>query len=289
MKELDLITFLEAIDEPGRALRGDDCGELPWSAPSLLASTDMLIDGVHFLSTVHSPEQIARKALGVNISDVSAMAGTPQAVLLSLAINRDDPPNFAKNFLKAFSRLCNLYEIVLLGGDTNFANSKTSISVTILGTPHPFGSIKRSGALKGDSIFVSGPLGGSLRSDRHLNPPNRSELARQLGSLGGVHSMIDISDGLATDLRHILKSSKCGANIFCSKIPLHPDALNLNSAFVDGEDYELLFTANPSFRAQIEQLNCIEIGIITDRENSFLLTNSDGSNEECLLKGFEHS
>jgi thiamine-monophosphate kinase len=288
MKELDLISTLETLDEPGRALRGDDCGELAWTAPSLLASSDMLIDGVHFLSHIHSPEQIARKSLGVNVSDIAAMAGTPQAVLLSLALNRDDPPGFAEAFLKSFSKFCSEAQIVLLGGDTNFTSSKTVISVTILGTPHPSGSIRRSGARVGDLIFVSGPLGGSLKSDRHLSPPNRSKLAQSLGGLGGVRSMIDLSDGLATDLRHILKASKCGAIVYADKIPLHSDALNLESAFIDGEDYELLFTACPTFQCQISNLNCVEIGIITPQENSFLLSNPDGTTKECTLKGFEH-
>lgn len=288
MKELDLISTLESLDGPGRVLRGDDCGELAWTASSLLASTDMLIDGVHFLSHIHSPEQIARKSLGVNVSDVAAMAGTPQAVLISLALNRDDPPGFAEAFIRSFSIFCNQAQIVLLGGDTNFTSSKTAISVTILGTPHPKGSLKRSGACVGDSIFVSGPLGGSLRSDRHLSPPNRTKLAQTLGDSGGVRSMIDLSDGLATDLRHILKASKCGAIVYADKIPLHSDALNLESAFIDGEDYELLFTACPTFQNQFSKLHCIEIGVITHQENSFFISNPDGTSKECTLNGFEH-
>jgi thiamine-monophosphate kinase len=267
---------------------GDDCGELPWPASSLLASTDMIMDGEHFISALHSPEQIANKALGVNISDVSAMAGTPKAVLLSMAIQRRST-DFAPRFVLEFIRLCDQKGIVLLGGDTNFTDSPTTISVTILASPHMGGSIRRDGARAGDRIFVTGKLGGSLASNRHLNPPDRSKLAQQLADTGLLTSMIDISDGVASDLRHILAQSQCGAEIFTSKIPLHEDVLDFAQALTDGEDFELLFTAEiPAGSTAIENLGAIEIGVVTNSPNLFELIYDNGKKEKCLWKGFEH-
>ena len=267
---------------------GDDCGELLWPASSLLASTDMILDGEHFKSASHSPEQIAHKAMGVNLSDVSAMAGTPKAVLLSMAIQRQ-LPEFAPRFLKEFLKICDQKGIVLLGGDTNFTDSATTLSVTILASPHPGGSIRRDGARAGNRIFVTGKLGGSLASGRHLSPPDRSKLAHQLADTGFLTSMIDISDGLATDLRHILVQSHCGAEIFTSKIPLHEGVHDVEQALTDGEDFELLFTAQvPEGSKAMETLGAIEIGIITDTPHLFELINEKGEKQVCSWKGYEH-
>lgn len=267
---------------------GDDCGELLWPAASLLASTDMIMDGEHFKSALHSPEQIASKAIGVNVSDVSAMAGTPRAVLLSMAIQRQ-LPEFAPRFLREFLKICDQKGLILLGGDTNFTDSATTISVTILASPHPGGSIRRNGAKAGDRIFVTGKLGGSLASHRHLNPPDRSMLARQLADTGLITSMIDISDGLATDLRHILAQSQCGAEIVASKIPLHDGVSDVKQAFTEGEDFELLLTAKVAEGSKVmEDLGAIEIGVITSKPELFELINNEGQKEECFWKGYEH-
>jgi thiamine-monophosphate kinase len=283
------IISLLPVDRQGSIIPiGDDCGEISWPENSLLASTDMIVDGEHFLSSVHSPEQVAKKALGVNISDVSAMAGTPKAVLVSLAIQRS-LIDFAPRFMVEFIKICQEKNIILIGGDTNFTNSPSSISVTILGTPHPKGSILRRGAIPGDRIFVSGKLGGSLNSNRHMDPPDRSQLARELADSGLISSMMDISDGLATDLRQILSQSHCGAEIHLSLLPLNEDVKSFKQAFTDGEDFELLFTVRPSPNLDaLRLLGCIEIGVITNSPELLAIVYEDGKKEFCDWRGFEH-
>ena len=288
MNELNLISLLPMNSQQLVIPIGDDCGEITWGGANLLASCDLLIDGEHFDSKVHSPEQVAFKALRVNISDIAAMAGKPVAVMLAVGFSRHLPDDFPSLFLKHFSNFCASDAVVLLGGDTNFTDGPTNIAVTILGSPHALGSVKRSGARIGDDIFVSGQLGGSYESNRHLSPRNLTTLAEKIADTGGVHAMIDLSDGLATDLRHILKASQCGAKLNLNQIPLHPDVAQVESALVDGEDFELCFAAAPNFRLELTNLGCVRIGVVTDKIGVLELEDQENRVFVSELRGFEH-
>lgn len=288
MNERELVDLLPKEQYGVLIPIGDDCGEIEWPSSSLLASCDLLIDGEHFDTTVHSPEQIAFKCLRVNISDIAAMAGKPVTVLLAVAFSRKLPGDFGNRFLKSFSRCCEADGVVLLGGDTNFCDGPSTISVTIIGQPHAKGSVKRSGARVSDDIYVTGPLGGSLKSGRHMRPPRRIELAQKIVDSIQVHSMIDLSDGLATDLRHILKEGHVGAKLYLSMIPMHADVERVEEALTDGEDFELCFTASREARSILSRLGCHRIGEIIDVPEKIFLEGESGKLEIFELLGFEH-
>ena len=190
---------------------------------SVLFASDMLMDGVHFnLKEIH-PSWVGAKAVRVNLSDIAAMAGTPLSITVSLALPRIGGASIGQEVMEGVATTCRAYGLTIAGGDTNTWNGPLVISVAILGLPHHKQSLTRHGAQVGDEIFVSGPLGGSLHSGRHLCPEPRLDLARLLREKYAVTSMMDLSDGLGSDLRHILRASNVGACLERRWIPLHRD------------------------------------------------------------------
>lgn len=270
--EFDLIEQIKAeIKLPSGMLGiGDDCAILPQQTNmQTLVSTDMLIEGQHFLLDKISPYQLGWKSAAVNISDIAAMGGRATASFLSISLPKSLDSIFLGQFIRGYLELSDRFNCTLLGGDTTSSPSLICINVTVLGTCEQGKALKRSGAKPGDIICVTGTLGDSAAGlkqileqkdykntdfliKRHLQPIPRVEYGLELATNEGVHSMMDISDGIASDLRHILKASGVGAQIDCSKLPLSEqlrqscelygwDALEL--ALEGGEDYELLFTA----------------------------------------------
>jgi len=232
---------------------GDDCAALALRPGEiLLATTDMLMDGRHFLLDLHGAEAAGYKALGVNVSDIAAMAGLPIAALVAVALPRDRAEAVGEGLNRGVRVMADRFGIELIGGDTNAWDGPLVISVTVLGVASRQGIVTRSGARAGDAILVTGPLGGSLESGRHLRVEPRVELARQIQELAPIHAMIDISDGLVGDLGHILEESGGpGAVLEAEAIPIHEDAQRaalaggrgaLERALGDGEDFELCLT-----------------------------------------------
>ena len=233
---------------------GDDCALIDLGLPErwLLFKTDAVVEGIHFTKTA-APEKIGHKALGRCLSDVAAMAGTPTHALITLALPADFDAGFLERIYAGIKTLANRHGVAIVGGETTINPERMLISASVLGTVTRGKSPLRSGAKAGDAIFVTGELGGSL-SGKHLEFEPRLSEARWLAENFSIHAMMDISDGLAGDLRHILKASKVGAELLSDAIPTSRAAKlvaradssakpPLLAALTDGEDFELLFTA----------------------------------------------
>ncbi len=232
---------------------GDDAALLsPTPGEEIIVTTDMLMDGRHFIVGQTPPELIGRKALAVNLSDIAAMGGRPLAAFISWALPRQGGRDLAQALFKGMAELAESFEIAIAGGDTNSWDGPLVINITLVGETVGRRRILRSGARVGDWIFVTGPLGGSLLSGRHLTFTPRVREALDLVQRVQVSSMLDLSDGIASDLRHILHQSGVGATLDARAIPIHsdvdrtlPEREQLRRALTDGEDFELLFTVSP--------------------------------------------
>ncbi|WP_417383964.1 thiamine-phosphate kinase [Gimesia sp.] len=278
---------------------GDDTAILkPPANSELLLATDMLMEGAHFTFPPATPELAGRKALAVNLSDIAAMGGTPHSALVSLALPRSKGPEFAKAVMQGIMDLAAEFETQLAGGDTNSWDGPLVINVAIIGIADQSQAIQRSGAQPGDWIFVTGTLGGSLDS-HHLTFQPRVREAATLRDTVTIKSMIDVSDGLASDLQHILTESGVGAVIQSRQIPIShnvspdlTDAKRLQKALSDGEDFELLFTVSPEEGQRLRDQNPLaipltHIGEITAGQGA-LLQQADGSTTSLENTGWKH-
>lgn len=237
---------------------GDDCAVLPVAdGDALLFTADLLNEGVHFLRRATSARELGGKALAVNLSDIAAMGGRPVATLLSLALPPDAGETWAEEFMEGYRTLSERYGVALVGGDTTRSGQGITINVTAIGRA-PLSCIKRrSAARPGDVLFTTGALGASgaglrdLLAGRldtpaaveHRNPRPQVEEGLWLGMRREVHAMMDLSDGLASDLRHILDRSGVGAEVLLERIPV-AEGSDLQTAACGGEDYKLLLTAD---------------------------------------------
>lgn len=232
---------------------GDDCAVLDAGVPDrlLLFKTDAVVEGVHFTSAA-PPEKIGHKALGRCLSDIAAMAGTPTAALVTIGLPRDFKPEFVEAVYVGLNALARRHDVAVVGGETTTNPGGIFISVALIGWVPRGKGVLRSGAEAGDALFVTGELGGSL-AGKHLDFEPRLVEARWLAQHFPVHAMLDISDGLAGDLRHILTASRVGAELLATSIPISREARQaakggssakpaLLAALTDGEDFELLFT-----------------------------------------------
>ncbi len=257
MSEFDIIARLTG-SLPSNATvvagAGDDCAVLESGQPGryLLFKTDAVVEGIHFTPEA-MPEQIGHKALGRCLSDIAAMAGKPIAALVTLALPKDFKTEFIERIYAGMNRLAQRHGVAIAGGETTSNPERLLISISLLGEVQKDRCILRSGAKDGDALFVSGELGGS-RSGKHLDFEPRLAEAQWLSSHFPIHAMIDLSDGLAGDLRHILKRSGVGAELLARAIPISRAARlqaraesaakpPLLAALTDGEDFELLFAA----------------------------------------------
>jgi thiamine-monophosphate kinase len=232
---------------------GDDCAVLDAGVPDrlLLFKTDAVVEGVHFASDT-PPEKIGHKALGRCLSDIAAMAGTPTAALITIGLPRDFKPEMVEAIYTGMNALARRHQVAIVGGETTISPERIFISVSLLGWVPRGKGVLRSAAEAGDAIFVTGELGGSL-AGKHLEFEPRLVEARWLAQQFSLHAMLDISDGLAGDLRHILEASRVGAELLATSIPISREARlaakasssakpALLAALTDGEDFELLFT-----------------------------------------------
>ena len=278
---------------------GDDTAVLnPTGAVATLSTVDLLMEGVHFTFPPASPEQAGRKALAVNLSDIAAMAGRPLAATVGVALPRHYGIEFAQKLHTGLQSLADEYDVSVVGGDTNIWDGPLVISVAVTGETTGDGPVLRSGARPGDWLFVTGDLGGSL-SGHHLSFEPRIVEAQQLHRAVDLHAMIDVSDGLAADLSHLLEESSVGAVIFADQIPLGSAAHSrtdtstpLERALSDGEDFELLFcTSAEDGRRLLEQApfktRLTRIGEVTPVRRSELIA-SDGTRRPLVNSGWKH-
>ncbi|MFA5146164.1 MAG: thiamine-phosphate kinase [Candidatus Omnitrophota bacterium] len=273
---------------------GDDTAVIRWTKDKyLLFTCDMLVEDVHFKRSGATPFEIGWKALARNVSDIAAMGGAPRYALVSAAIDPDLPVSFADGVYKGMRSLAGMCGINIVGGDTS-ASGRVVIDVSLIGEVKKGDLVLRSGAVRGDAILVTGGLGGSIKG-RHLRFMPRLEESRSLVRDFKVHSMIDISDGLALDLRRLLKASSAGARICAGAVPLSGAARSLEDALYGGEDFELLFTmAAPEaarlFRSALPRMKTpvTLIGEVTDKRYGCRLIDEYGREKPLKPKGYLH-
>lgn len=270
---------------------GDDCAVLPRrDGRDTLVSTDMLVEGTHFLRGDIPPYALGWKSAAVNLSDIAAMGGNPLGTFLSLALPACLDGAWIDEFLRGYAAVSERFGAALLGGDTTASPDRICINVAVLGECPSGSARKRSDARPGDLVCVTGTLGdsaGGLKAilegaerdadvrtlvDRHYLPIPRIDEGLRLAAASGVHAMMDISDGIGSDLSHILEASGAGAEVDVRTLPLSPalkrvcdhlgwDATQL--AVSGGEDYELLFTIDPEAEATLDVPHTV-IGRITE-------------------------
>ncbi len=258
---------------------GDDAAVIATGSKTLLVTTDILIEGIHFNRSWIHPYTLGKKSLMVNLSDIAAMGGTPKVFLLSLGLPGNLPFSFVSAFYRGLREGAKRFHVDLVGGDTSLSR-KIVINVCLLGEGKTDEILYRKGAKVGDDLYVSGTVGDSslglelLRDKsprnkpiglirKHLSPCPRVELGQALSRRGRATSMIDVSDGLLIDTTHLLEQSGMGGRIWRDCIPvsrLYRKYAPLYSkdpyrfALCGGEDYELLFTAPASAKARIRSL-----------------------------------
>lgn len=276
---------------------GDDAAVVSASGPGLVA-VDMLMEGVHFTIPPVSPRDVGRKALAVNLSDIAAMAGIPRWAVVAVALPRGRGFEFARELHAGALDLAREFDLSLAGGDTNSWDGPLVIAVTVFGEATARGAVLRSGAQPGDWILVTGALGGSLNCG-HFSFIPRVREALALHEAADLHAMIDISDGLAADLYHILDESGVGARLRADAIPIAGEAHRaaggrtpLDHALGDGEDFELLFTVSPDAGARLLARPPIEaplahIGEIVEGAGCELIL-PDGARQPLERSGWEH-
>lgn len=293
---------------------GDDGAVLRVPAPAadadrseedarIVVVTDMLLDGVHFDLREIAPSLAGRKAVAVNLSDLAAMGCVPTAAFVSIAVPRNSATSaeqFLESLYSGLEKIVAQYDFTLAGGDTNSWNGPFAINVCLTGTPAGGRPVLRSGAKPGDRLFVTGSLGGSLASGRHLTFEPRVDFARWLVKATTVSAMMDLSDGLSVDLHRMMEASQTGAILFADSIPIHDDvpmqlpaSQRVHAALSDGEDFELLICVPESEaealleKAKTSNHHLHDIGRITDGTGVQIQTLS-GEIQDLKPTGWQH-
>ena len=314
--EFDLIGRYFSRNSPSALLGVGDDGALVQPRPdmTLVVSTDMLLEGRHFLPGT-DPKRLGHKALAVNLSDLAAMGADARWALLAIALPEANEA-WVAGFAKGFFALADVYGVDLIGGDTT--RGPLAISITIMGEVPPHLALRRDGALAGDDIWLSGDTGEAALALAHIQgrvkladaefaqclarldlPEPRLELG---GRLRGIaHSAIDVSDGLLADLAHILQSSGVAADVVLDNLPrtaalatCGDPALARDCQLAGGDDYELLFTAPTRYRAELAALSqeinlpLTRIGAIVAGEPLVTVRDAGGQPVPVAHRGFDH-
>lgn len=300
----DIAAMFGTLPHHGFEPIGDDCTVLPMGEEAIVMTTDMLVEDIHFLRGASTAEEVGEKSLMVNISDVAAMGATPIATLLSIALPESAQGEWAEGFMRGYYEASKRENVALVGGDTTASRDRISINVVAIGRA-PMTNIKRRSAAKvGDVIAVTGKLGISSKglvdimfgdlhttaAKAHRRGHARTTEGVWLGGRNEVHAMMDISDGIASDIKHIMELSNVGATIELSHIPTDYD---IRYATTGGEDYELLLTVEAAeFEAVARALmeatgtTLTAIGTITAQKELTWLDN--GMPTDMEIRGFEH-
>lgn len=305
---------------------GDDAAVLYFGENEVLTTTDLLLEGVHFDIRYVPLKHLGYKAAVVNFSDIYAMGGTPRQILVSLGVSSRFTVENIEELYSGIRLACEIYGVDLVGGDTSASMTGLIISVTCIGEVERGKSIKRSGAKPTDLICVSGDLGAAYMGlqllerenhvaasagkdfqpdfsgkeyilERQLKPEARKDIIEALKNEGITPtSMIDVSDGLSSELLHLCKASKVGCRIYEDKIPidfqtaLMAEELNMNlvtAAMNGGEDYELLFTVPLIDKEKLDHLKGVSlIGYVTEEKLGASLVSRDGNELPIQAQGW---
>jgi thiamine-monophosphate kinase len=306
---------------------GDDCAVMDYNDSRVLVSTDLLMEGVHFDLTYVPLKHLGYKAAVVNFSDIYAMNGTPQQIVVALGVSKRFTVEHLEELYSGIKLACDIYGVDLVGGDTTSSRSGLTISITCIGSATNEEIVYRSGAKETDLICVSGDLGAAYMGlqllereklasvgiedfqpqfqgkeyliERQLKPEARKDLIAELKNKS-IHptSMIDISDGLSSELLHICKESGVGCRIYEDKIPIDyqtaimAEELNMNlvtAALNGGEDYELLFTIPLHLYEQVKNNEYFKvIGHITKNDLGCAMITRDGNEVQLKAQGWNH-
>lgn len=305
---------------------GDDAAVVDHLNQQTVISTDMLVEGVHFDLMYSSLRHIGYKAIAVNISDIYAMNAQPSQVTVSIAVSNRFSIEALEELYEGIMMCCKRYNVDLIGGDTTSSTSGLIISVTAIGTVQENKFVTRSGANAGDILCVSGDLGASylglqiLEREKKIfleHPGVQPDLENRLHVLGKFlkpeprrdivdwlqeknlqpTAMIDISDGLSSEILHICEQSKLGCVVYEEKIPIHQESKEVAYKFqVDptmcalngGEDYELLFTIHPSAFEEIKfNENISVIGYLTEDSSKKTLLTKGGAQHQLVAQGWK--
>jgi thiamine-monophosphate kinase len=228
---------------------GDDCAVVKTAGNLQLLKSDCVIEGVHFLPDA-DPMWVGWKALCRSISDIASMGGVPLDALVTVAIRPDAEFEWLKKLYRGLRKAASVYRVNLVGGEMAKSPGPVFLSVALTGLAEKGKYVSRSGGRKGDWLFVTGRLGGSM-AGRHLRFLPRIKEARWLVGRFPVHAMMDLSDGLGTDLPRLAMASKVGFEVALENLPLNDDCAPEN-AVKDGEDYELLFAVPPEVKSHLE-------------------------------------
>ena len=305
--ERELIRRIGRLAGRGKSLVtgiGDDCAVLRVPpGHELLVTTDFSLENVHFRREWHPPEQVGWRCLARGLSDIAAMGGEPLAAFLSLAVAADVPQNWADRFLKGLLSLAGKFDVPLAGGDLAQSDNGIQADIVVVGSVPKGKAVLRSGARAGDRIYVTGDLGGAaaaldrLRESkplsagyhRYMKPMPQVAAGLWLRRRGLASAMIDLSDGLSTDLEHICEESRVGAEIDPRAIPRAkvPEPVALDLALHGGDDYQLLFTSKATIPKKVAGVRVTPIGHITHSE-SMRLIGSDGKARRFRAGGWEH-
>ncbi len=306
---------------------GDDAAVMHYPDTEVLVSTDMLVEGVHFDLTYVPLKHLGYKAAVVNFSDIYAMNGTPRQITVALAISSRFTVEHIEEIYSGIRLACSIYGVDLVGGDTTASRSGLVISITCVGDAPKDQIVYRNGAKDTDLVCVSGDLGSAYMGlqllerekvasggdkdfipkfegkeylvERQLKPEARRDIVAELAEKGILPTaMMDISDGLSSELLHICKAGNVGCRIYEDRIPIDyqtavmAEELNMNvvtAALNGGEDYELVFTAPLHYHDELNKMKGIKvIGYITKPELGCALVTRDGNEMTLRAQGFNH-
>jgi len=308
MRESDLLNHIyghnAALPDEVSIPPGDDMGAIRVANTEVLVTVDQVIDGVHVNRATTSAERIAHKAIVRNLSDVAAMAALPIGAVVAACLPKSMSETEANTLFDHLRTIAGRHGCPLIGGDISMADQPMVLTVTVLATTSGVPPVRRGGAKVGDRVFVTGSLGGAWDEQGggpHLDAEPRINLARQLATTKsvGLHSMIDLSDGLAGDLPRICAASNVAAEVNVDTIPCRATIADdgqpaWRHAMQDGEDYELCFTADGDVPTRIADVPVTRIGtvIASAADGGSLerlwLIHPDGHREPVAGGGWEH-
>lgn len=321
-----LTQFIEISNESTIKGVGDDAAVIDFKNKKVLVSTDMLVEGVHFDLTYVPLKHLGYKAVSVNLSDIYAMNGTPTQITVSIAVSNRFSVEALEELYAGMMLACTKHKVDIVGGDTTTNKSGLVISITAIGEADENDIVYRSGAKDGDLLCVTGDLGGAYVGlqllerekqiyiespgvqpdlegndyilERQLKPEARKDIPVLLKKLEvKPTSMIDVSDGLASEILHLCTQSDVGCNLFEEKIPIDPSTYNTAREFnldptvcalSGGEDYELLFTIDQSDFPKIKANPDISvIGHMTLKKDGVNLITKGGSSHPLTAQGWD--